>query len=85
MRQLDAASNVGFAFALELGSPAQGLDDEPPVGAAGELRWSGEDGAAVPSTGAVAGDLQELFQAVCERQPMRLPCPSGGEIVLTWF
>ena len=48
---------------------------------AGELRWCDEGG---PSS-AAAVDLQELFQAVRERQPMRLSCPSGGEITLTWF
>ena len=80
MRQLDAASNVGFAFALELGGP--------PSEALGELRWS-EDArrdvmsSAVPA--AVAGDLHELFHSVRERQPMRLACPSGGEVALTWF
>ncbi len=83
MRQLDAASNVGFAFALELGSPAQGFAGEPPAGVAGELRWSEDRG--VVSSDASSGDLQELFRAVSERQPMRLPCPSGGEIALTWF
>ena len=84
LRQLDAASNVGFAFALELGSLTQGLDDEPPAGATGELRWNEGDGDA-SNRDACAGDLQALFRAVRERQPMRLPCPSGGEIMLTWL
>ncbi len=86
MRQLDAASNVGFAFALELGSAAQGFDDHPPVGAAGELSWSKERGSDLAGDApAGPGDLQELFNAVSERRPMRLPSPSGGEIALTWF
>ena len=85
MRQLDAASNVGFAFALELGGPAPG---DPPPDAAGELRWSEDARRDAPSSkpsAAVAGDLHELFHAVHERQPMHLPCPSGGEVALTWF
>ena len=80
MRQLDAASNVGFAFALEL---AESFDD-----AIGELRWSEEarhDETASEAPAAVAGDLHELFHAVQARRPMRLPCPSGGEVTLTWF
>ncbi len=84
MRQLDAASNVGFAFALELGSFAQGDDDEPPVGAVGELHWSEEEGVPVNAP-AAPGDLRELFDAVQERRRMQLPSPSGGEITLTWF
>ncbi len=80
MRQLDAASNVGFAFAIEIGGSAQGADDAPPAGAAGELRWN-EDNRAPATT----GDLLELFDAVRERRPMRVPCPSGGEIALNWF
>ena len=83
MRQLDAASNVGFAFALELG-PA----DAPDSNATGELRWSEEvSRTALPldASAALTGDLQELFHAIHERRPMRLPCPSGGEVELTWF
>lgn len=83
MRQLDAASNVGFAFALELGSPAQGSLVEHPAGAAGELCWTEDGGNGSSATG--AGDLYELFQAVCARKSMCLPCPSGGEITLEWF
>ena len=80
MRQLDAASNVGFAFALELGHSADG--------AVGELRWTDNPRAEAPlseARAAVAGDLHELFHAVRVREPMRLPCPSGGEVALTWF
>ncbi len=80
MRRLDAASNVGFAFALELG----GSSSEDAVG---ELYWTEEPRRVAPSQvpAAVAGDLQELFQVIHERRPMHLPCPSGGEVVLTWF
>ncbi len=78
--RLDAASNVGFAFALELGRPAPDSEDRPPSGAAGELRWS-EDGD-VPTGG---HDLRELFDAVRERRRMQVPCPSGGEVTLEWF
>ena len=94
MRQLDAASNVGFAFALELGGVAQGLDDEPPAGAVGVLQWRGEIHGTAPAghapaapvtTAAVSGDLLELFDAVQARRSMRLPSPSGGEILLEWF
>ncbi len=88
MRQLDAASNIGFAFALELGGPAQGVGGQRPPGAEGELCWS-EEGLGAPPKGsdgaAVAGDLSQLFDAVSGRRAMRLPCPSGGEIALTWF
>ena len=82
LRKFDAASDVGFAFALELG-------DGPREGAVGELRWSGERGGrkadVPPPAGPVAGDLHELFAAVQGRQPMRCPSPAGGEISLQWF
>ena len=82
LRQLDAASNVGFGFALE-------LSDRPPSEAVGELRWNEDARRAAPhragASSAVAGDLHELFFAVRERKPLRCASPSGGEIVLTWF
>ena len=80
MRQLDAASNVGFAFALELGPSADN--------AVGELCWSEQSSPAATTSqtpAAVPGDLHELFQSVHTREPMCLPCPSGGEVALTWF
>ncbi len=82
MRQLDAASNIGFAFALELG-PIDALTSD----AVGELCWTEEGRRDAPSQApaAVPGDLHELFHAIHERQPMRLPCPSGGEVALMWF
>ena len=76
MRQLDAASNVGFAFALELGPSADN--------AVGELCWNEESSPATAAS-QTPRDLHELFQAVHTREPMRLPCPSGGEVALTWF
>ena len=82
LRQLDAASNVGFGFALE-------LSDRPADEAVGELRWDEVRGAADPASraasSAVEGDLHELFCAVRERKPLRCASPAGGEIVLTWF
>ena len=82
LRQLDAASNVGFAFALELGG-------ETAEGAVGELRWNGSrvKGLATERapTSAVGGDLHELFHAVRYRQPMRCASPAGGDIELAWF
>ena len=87
MRQYDAASAVGFAFALELGE--ENPSSTPPAGAVGEVSWHGTiDGARaaepVPG-GAVAGDLHALFSAVQARRGCRLPCPAGGEIRLAWF
>ena len=81
LRQLDAASNVGFAFALEL--------SERSAGAIGELRWSGsrsdERERSRPASSAVTGDLHELFHAVAGREPLRCDSPAGGEIELVWF
>ena len=94
MRQLDAASAVGFAFALELGAenPPAG---SPPEGAVGELSWQeppteGSTDTPLPAAeptfaGAVPGDLHGLFSAVQARQPLRCASPSGGEIRLDWF
>lgn len=86
LRQLDAASNVGFAFALELGE-ADAAD-----GALGELSWSGkraggdkpEAATERPASSAVAGDLHELFFAVRDRRPLRCASPAGGEVRLNW-
>ena len=83
LRQLDAASNVGFAFALELGE-ADAVD-----GAVGELSWNGdrEGPLAVTersSSSAAEGDLHALFFAVRERRPPRCASPAGGEIRLNW-
>ena len=82
LRQLDAASNVGFAFALELG-------EEPVDGTLGELRWHAArreqpSGARLASS-AVEGDLHELFHAVRFRRDLRCASPAGGEIELVWF
>ena len=79
LRKFDAASDVGYAFALELG-------DGPRGDALGELRWNEEGswpGADAPPT--PPGDLYELFTAVRERRPLRCPSPAGGEISLQWF
>ena len=83
MRQLDAASAVGFAFALELGAenPAPGF----PTDAVGEISWHEDAGLPPEPEGAVAGDLQALFSAVRARAALRLPGPAGGEIRLEWF
>lgn len=81
LRQLDAASNVGFAFALELGTA--------PRDAVGELRWSASRPEQRPTppaeTSAVPGDLHALFQAVHRREALRCPSPAGGEIELVWY
>ena len=82
LRQLDAASNVGFAFALELSHGTAGP-------AVGELRWNrdrsgGPTGNLLVSS-AVAGDLHALFHAVRFRQPLRCDSPAGGEIEVVWF
>ena len=87
MRQYDAASAVGFAFALELG--AKDPASTPPVGAVGEISWHEAadrqmEAEPVPS-GTVAGDLHGLFSSVQRRQDLRFPSPVGGEIRLEWF
>ena len=82
LRQLDAASNVGFGFALE-------LSDQPTPDAVGELCWNATPGEAPTTTraasSAAVGDLHELFFAVRGRRAWRGASPSGGEIALTWF
>ncbi len=82
LRQLDAASNVGFGFALE-------LREQPAADALGELCWSRSPGETPTLTRAASsaapGDLHELFFAVLERRALRCASPSGGEIALTWF
>ena len=83
LRQLDAASNVGFGFALELSAA-------PSTHAVGELCWNATRGETGHPTGSSAssagdGDLHTLFHAVRERRPLRCASPGGGEIVLTWF
>jgi hypothetical protein len=86
-RDLDAASHVGFAFAVALGDPES--ESPAPAGALGELRWSdGEPrsaGSAAPAAALPACDLRELFYAVRDRRYMRCPSPAGGEIELAWF
>lgn len=83
LRQLDAASNVGFGFALE-------LSDAPTPEAVGELCWNAVRGET-PRAGerlassAAEGDLHALFFAVRERRPLRCFSPAGGEIALAWF
>ena len=80
LRRLDAASNVGFAFALDLSTD--------PEGAVGELSWRetlvADTPTAPPADGQSSG-LEELFTAVRDRQPLRLPTPAGGEISLRWL
>ncbi len=83
LRQLDAASNVGFGFALE-------LNNAPSVHGVGELCWNEAHGETTHPTeraasSAVEGDLHALFHAVRERRPLRCASPAGGEISLTWF
>ncbi len=82
LRRLDAASNVGFGFALE-------LSDAPSDCAVGEMCWNAEREKARaterPALSAVEGDLHELFFAVRDRRPLRCACPSGGEIQLSWY
>ena len=81
LRKYDAASEIGYAFALELG-------DGPREQAVGELSWSEERSfdEALPAVGSAApGDLETLFAAVRERRSLRCPSPAGGEINLRWF
>ena len=82
LRQLDAASNVGFGVALE-------LSDAPSADAVGELCWHESRAKPLPTeqpgSSAAAGDLHALFFAVRDRRPLRCAGPSGGEIALTWF
>jgi hypothetical protein len=93
-RDLDAASHVGFAFALELGESLDAEDaTAPPKAALGELRWSGAGGhqphgcacGACGASAGKAGDLRELFEAVSARSTLRCPSPAGGEVELRWF
>jgi hypothetical protein len=94
-RDLDAASHVGFAFALALGETigeaggAGSARPPAPAAALGELRWSDSGDAQRNGSGEarrpVGGDLRELFQAVRDRQPLRCSSPAGGEIELSWF
>jgi hypothetical protein len=88
-RDLDAASRVGFAFALALGAPhSAGVIEPMPPGALGELKWNDEEVPARPESGngaACEGDLRELFYAVRDRQPLRCFSPAGGRIELAWF
>ncbi len=88
MRQLDAASSVGFAFALELG--AEDPSGPPPPGTIGVLSWQEKTAVArgdfAPALGGAApGDLHALFSAVAAREPLRCASPSGGEVRLDWF
>lgn len=82
MRQLDAASNVGFGFALE-------LSDAPSDHAVGELCWHPERDPAQmagrAASSAVEGDLHALFFAVRDRRPLQCASPAGGEIQLSWY
>lgn len=79
-RDLDAASRVGFAFALELGDSGAGAS--APLG---ELRWTeGLDLGRPPEAGA-GDDLRRLFSAVSAREPLRCASPAGGEVSLHWF
>lgn len=82
LRRLDAASNVGFGFALELGETADG-------GAVGELSWDGRRSERPatdrPVCPAATGDLHGLFFAVRERRALRCASPAGGEVALTWY
>ena len=78
LRKYDAASEVGYAFALELG-------DGPREQAVGELCWDGAPDPASAAAALVPGDLPALFEAVRARQPLRCATPAGGEISLHWF
>ena len=92
-QDLDAASRVGFVFAIELGETAsdpESFDRARPAGALGELTWSdvcgkANNGSASHPAAAAGGDLRELFHAVNTRQPLRCSSPAGGEVGLTWF
>ncbi len=78
IKKYDAASDVGFAFALELG-------EVPREGAVGELCWDGEAPCLPDEATPGVGDLHALFAAVRDRQALRCPSPAGGEISLRWF
>ncbi len=90
-RDLDAASNVGFAFALALAPLERETSSAaPPPGALGELRWTEsekllDENGRVECQPAVDGDLRQIFFAVRDRQEMRCLSPAGGEITLSWF
>ena len=80
LRELSAASNVGYAFALDL--VASGEE------AIGELCWRRDSApdVSLPDTDSRASSgLEEMFNAVREHQPLRLPVPAGGEISLRWL
>ncbi len=86
-RDLDAASHVGFAFALELAETVSDEETAVPAEALGELKWTETQTGCEKAAGqeSPVGDLRELFQAVRDRQPLRCASPAGGEIALDWF
>lgn len=79
LREVSAASNVGYAFALDL--------VESGAGAIGELCWhekSDADAAAADGDPGDSSGLDRLCAAVQDRRDLRLPVPAGGEIHLRW-
>lgn len=72
LKDLEAASGVAFAFALELSAD--------PQGAIGQLRWDRDAGVA----GAAGAGLHDLFCAVRDRSAWTCPTPAGGAVELTW-
>ncbi len=80
LRELSAASNVGFAFALDL--------VESREGAVGEMCWREDGVSGVPLAETDPGQssgLEEMFRAIHERRALRLSGPAGGEISLRWL
>ena len=82
LRELDAASNVGFAFALELGACGGGGPSGSCAGAATApaKRWG-----AAPVPARSRAICTALFQAVRYREPLRCDSPAGGEVEVRWF
>lgn len=72
LKDLQAASGVAFAFALELS------DDERD--AIGLLRWD----RGAETRGTAGAGLHDLFCAVRDRSAWTCPTPAGGAMKITW-
>jgi hypothetical protein len=75
LRKINAASDVAFAFALEL------VDQEQD--ALGSLEWREKSGPVAGQDAPM--ELEALFRAIHDRLPLRCASPAGGEIELIWF
>lgn len=72
LKDLNAASGVAFAFALELS------DNERD--AIGLLRWD----RGAETVGTAGAGLHDLFCAVRDRSAWTCPTPAGGAMKITW-